>query len=318
MLHHVVDDVLQHLLGHVHLALEVAERHLGLDHPELGRVTAGVGVLRAERGAKGVDVAKAHGEVLCLELAGDGEVGLLAEEVLAVVDLAVLGERRVGRVDRGDAEHLAGTLGVGRGDDGRVDVDEAALLEEAVDGERRDAAHAEHRAEQVGAAAQVLLGAQELAGLALLLHGVVRLRRALDHDGLGLELERLRAVRRERELAGDDEGGANGEGRDLLVVGELLSVHDDLQVLEAAAVVQHDEAEVLHVANRADPAGHGDRLVPKLVHVRIELRDPGAVHLRDPPLVQGRAFGRGPGSSRPARPCRGPALGPWRACCPTT
>lgn len=112
VLHHVVDDVLEHLLGHVHLALEVAERHLGLDHPELRRVATGVGVLRAERGAERVDVAETHGEVLCLELAGDGEVGLLAEEVLAVVDLAVLGEGRVGRVDRGDAEHLSGALGI--------------------------------------------------------------------------------------------------------------------------------------------------------------------------------------------------------------
>ena len=187
-----------------------------------------------------------------------------------------------------------------------------------MDGEGGDAAHAEHRAEQVGAAAQVLLGAQELAGLALLLHGIVRLRRALDHDGLGLELERLRALRRERELAGDDEGGAHREGGNLLVVGELLSVHDDLQVLEAAAVVEHDEAEVLHVADRADPAGHGDRLAPKLVHVRIELRDPGTVHLRDPPLVQGRAFGRRPGSSPPGTALPRACLWPRRACCPTT
>lgn len=112
VLHHVVDDVLEHLLGHIHLALEIAERHLGLDHPELRRVATGVGVLRAERGAERVDVAEAHGEVLCLELAGDGEVGLLAEEVLAVVDLAVLGKGRVGRVDRGDAEHLSGALGI--------------------------------------------------------------------------------------------------------------------------------------------------------------------------------------------------------------
>jgi hypothetical protein len=110
VLHHVIDDVLEHLLRDVHLALEVAEGHLGLDHPELGRVTTRVGVLGAEGGAKGVDVTKAHGKVLGLELARYRKVSGLAKEVLAVVDLSVLGKRRVCRVDGGHAEHLARAL----------------------------------------------------------------------------------------------------------------------------------------------------------------------------------------------------------------
>ena len=57
---------------------------------------------------------------------------------------------------------------------GGVDVDKALLLEEAVDGGSRDRADAEHGAEQVGARAQVLLGAQELDGCALLLQRVIR------------------------------------------------------------------------------------------------------------------------------------------------
>ena len=48
--------------------------------------------------------------------------------------------------------------------------------------------------------------------------------------------------------------------RDLVVVGERLAVHDDLQVLEAAAVVQGDEAEVLHITDGLDPAGNGHGL----------------------------------------------------------
>ena len=107
----------------------------------------GVGVLGAEGGAKGVHVAKGHGKVLGIELAGHGEARMLAKEVLAPVDLAGLGEGRIFGVERGHAEHLAGTLAVTRGDDGGVDVDKALLLEEAVDGGSRDRADAEHGTE---------------------------------------------------------------------------------------------------------------------------------------------------------------------------
>jgi hypothetical protein len=48
--------------------LEITKRHLGLDHPELGQVPAGVAVLRAEGGAKSVDVCEAARKVLALQL----------------------------------------------------------------------------------------------------------------------------------------------------------------------------------------------------------------------------------------------------------
>ncbi len=370
--HDVADDVLQHVLGEVHVVGEVGEGDLGLDHPELGGMARGVGVLGTERGAEGVDVAEGHGEVLGVELAGHGQRGGGAEEVLAEVHVAVLVQRRVGRVDGGDVEHLAGALAVARGDDGGVHVDEAAVLEEAVDGggvvQRRvgrvdggDVEHlagalavargddggvhvdeaavleeavdggggygadaedgaeevgarthgalavargddggvhvdeaavleeavdggggygadAEDGAEEVGARTQVLLGAQELDGGALLLQRVVRGGGALDHDLRRRELEGLRRVRGELELAGADERGGDVLVGDLVVVLERLAVHDDLQVLEAAAVVQGDEAEVLHVADGLDPSGDGDGTATEGLGVGVELGDLGAIH----------------------------------------
>ena len=88
--HNVANDVLDHRLGGIHVVTQVGKSHLRLDHPELGGVALGVGVLGAEGGAKGVDVTEGHGEVLGVELAGNGQVGGLAEEVLAPVDAAVL------------------------------------------------------------------------------------------------------------------------------------------------------------------------------------------------------------------------------------
>lgn len=66
---------------------------------------------------------------------------------------------------------------------------------------------------------------------------------------------------------------------DLVVVVERLAVHDDLQVAEAAAVVECNEAKVLHVADGLDPAGNGDGLATERLGVRIELRDFGAIHV---------------------------------------
>ena len=65
----------------------------------------------------------------------------------------------------------------------------------------------------------------------------------------------------------------------LVVVVERLAVHDDLQVAEATAVIERNEAKVLHVADGLDPAGDGDGLAAERLGIGIELRDFGAVHV---------------------------------------
>ena len=78
-------------------------------------------VLRAERRAEGVAVREGHGVGLDVELARHGEARLLAEEVLRVVDGAVLvrrDRRRLRLLVRGQqrrhGELLAGALAVAR------------------------------------------------------------------------------------------------------------------------------------------------------------------------------------------------------------
>ena len=147
-----------------------------------------------------------------------------------------------------------------------------------MDGRGRDAAHAEHGAEEVRARAQVLLRAQELDGGTLLLQRVVRCGGAHDLDRLGGEFEGLGCLGGELERTRGGDGCRDVLMRDVVVVGERLAVHDDLQVAEAAAVVHGDEAEVLHVADGFDPTRDGDGLATKLLSVRIELDDFSAVH----------------------------------------
>ena len=67
-----LDEVFHQRFGEIHVSLQIAERDFRLDHPELGGVARGVGILRAEGGAEGVDVGEGAGEGFAFELAADG------------------------------------------------------------------------------------------------------------------------------------------------------------------------------------------------------------------------------------------------------
>ena len=97
----------------------------------------------------------AQAKISAFELAADGQVRRLAEEVLRVVDLALVVARQLAEVERRDAEHLAGPFAVAGRDDRRVDVEEALLLEEVVDRLADAVAHAGDGAERVGPRPQV-------------------------------------------------------------------------------------------------------------------------------------------------------------------
>ena len=135
-------------------------------------------------GPKGVDLGQRAGEGLRLELAADREVGRAREEILGVVDLAV-GPRRILQIERRDPEQFAGALAIAAGDDRRVHVNKAALLEKLVDGESESAADAKDAAEQIRARAKMGDLAQEFRRVPLLLQRVAVIRWADDLDGIG-------------------------------------------------------------------------------------------------------------------------------------
>ena len=129
---HIPDEVLDVVLREIAVVVDVSERDLGLDHPELGKVSSGVGVLRAERRAERVHPVDGEGVGLCAELAAHREESRLSEEVLRVVDGSVVGAWRGRRVECRDPEHLADSLSVTRCDQRRVQIEEVAVLEELV------------------------------------------------------------------------------------------------------------------------------------------------------------------------------------------
>ena len=131
--------------------VEVVECHLGFDHPELGKVAWGVAVFGTEGGAEGVYLAQCGSTEFAFELPTYGEGCLFAKEVLLVVDASVFFAGEIFEVEGGDLEHLAGPFAVGGGDEWGVEIEEAALVEEGVDGIGHIVADAADGSEGVGA-----------------------------------------------------------------------------------------------------------------------------------------------------------------------
>ena len=114
------EDVLQQRFGKRRVVGEIGECDLGLDHPELREVPAGVGILRPERRAERVDLGQRHAVGLDVQLTRNGEERLARRRSPARNPPAVGIARQVQEVERGDAKELASALGVGRRDDRRV------------------------------------------------------------------------------------------------------------------------------------------------------------------------------------------------------
>ena len=235
---HVVHDVDDEVLDEVHVVVQVVEGHLRLDHPELGEVATGLGLLRAEGGTEGVDQPVRHGQGLAVELAGLAEVGGLAVEV--------------GLEQRGGAFH-----GVGR-EQRRVELHETALLEEGVDGVHQAVAHAHHGPLPGLAQPQVAVVHEELhpvrlAGDGVLGPGVQQLQAA----GLDLLFAHALVVHHgtgERHGVLELQGLGHGPG----FRGHPVLGHHRLA--EAAAVPQAGEDDALGIAAEGDPALEGDGL----------------------------------------------------------
>ena len=140
-----------------------------------------------------------------------------------------------------------------------MSVDKAVLLKELVDGVSGHAADAESGVEGVGAGAQGGHGAQILhAHLLFLQRILVGGAVAQDLDGISIQLERLLCLRSQHDAAHDTQAAVQAGVDDLIVVCQLAGFQHDLQGLEAAAVRQGDEADVLGVADVLCPAAYGD------------------------------------------------------------
>ena len=256
-LHDVRDEVFHEL----HVAVEVHEGHLRLDHPELGQVAARLRLLGAEGGAEAVDLAERHRARLHVELAGLGEVGLAEVEV-------------------GDLEEGGGPLAGARREDRRVDEGEAAPVEEVADGLHDRVPDAQDDRLPLGAQPVVALLHEEGDPVLLVADGELagRLR---DHpEVLHVELEADGRPRVLLHEARHRERGLLGQ-----VVGLLEDLRADVALEDdalddAGAVPQLQEVELAGGAAGVEPAVQRDLFALVLGDVGdVDGREHGATAL---------------------------------------
>ena len=274
ILQHIADDVFEHVFGQLHVVLEVCEAELGLDHPELSCVTGGVGDLCAESRSEGVDIAEGKGIGLDIKLAADGQVDWLAEKVLGVVDFSVLCSGKLLHGKGRHLEHLSCALGVAAGDDGRMYIDKAALLEEFVYREGDQGADTEHSGKGVGADTQMGNGAQVFKAVALFLQRIIRRGSTLDFNLFNLHFKRLLCIWCQNDSSCRDDGRADVEFCDLRKIFQFIRVYQ-LQCLEAASVIERDKTDLFRVAVGTDPSADCNGLVSKRFFCRKEILDLG-------------------------------------------
>ena len=185
--------------------------------------------------------------------------------------MALLVAGRIVNIQRGHTEHFARALAVAGGDQRGVHIHKVLIGEEAVDALRGYRADAEHRREQIGARAQVRLGAQVFHRMALLLQGIIGRGHAHNRDAAGLELKGLLGFGGQLERALHLDGAAQGDLDHLAEIRHGFIQHD-LQVFKEGTVVELDEGKGLAVAYGAHPAADeklravGGRLAEKLAN----------------------------------------------------
>ena len=126
------ENIFQKRFGQIGVVIQIGKGHFRLDHPELGKMACGVRIFGTEGRAKSVNLRQCQAERFNIQLARNGEENFLAEKIFREINLAFVGTRQVHHVQCRDTEHLAGTFGIGRGNDWRVNPIKTFFMEEAM------------------------------------------------------------------------------------------------------------------------------------------------------------------------------------------
>ncbi len=243
----IADEKTDKLFRHVHVSIQVAECHFRLHHPEFRRMARSIGVLRPERGAKGINVAQGARERFPFQLAAYREVGRLAEEIPG----GVTGSS-VSHIQSRHAEHFSGPFAVTGGNNGSADPGKIPFLEKAVDGEGQPAAHAEHGSKQVGAGAQMGDGTQKLRRMPLFLQGIGIRNSPHQLQGSGAQFPSLPSLPGNQSAA-DAHGRPRSHFSNPFIAGDTLIRHD-LQGGDGGTVIHLQKGKSLGITARTHPS----------------------------------------------------------------
>mmetsp|Transcript_10224 Transcript_10224/g.15677 ORF Transcript_10224/g.15677 Transcript_10224/m.15677 type:complete len:351 (+) Transcript_10224:1200-2252(+) len=256
LLQHVRDAIPQEVLGQIHEALLVDKPDFRLDHPELGKMSGGVGVFRPERWAKGVHVRQTSSVGFHVQLPGHCEHRLGPEKVLRIVGIGLAQERA-------HRETLPGALAVVGREDRGVHVLKVAVLEKLVDRKRGLVADAHDARHNVGPHAQVRVQAQVLQR-----RGGLGQREPVGDGADQLDAGALHFNELPRGWALDHLPSrfdarpvARSKFPELLQVGAGVGLQDDLKPGRPRAIIDLHEGHGALVAGGPNPPSHDVFLV---------------------------------------------------------
>ena len=231
-------------------------------------MTRGVGILRAEGRAEGVDLGKRHAIGFDVELTGNGKECFAPKKIFRVIHFAfvraIVDARQIHHVECRYTEQFARTLGIAGGDDRRIHPQETAFMKEAMNRLRHRVPHARGGTHHIGARPQVRHLAQVLHGVHFRRDRVgIRIVHPANHlDGCGLHFERLALGGRRDDGAGCFHGAAGGElDHFRFVIAQGIRRHH-LHRMEAGTIGNADKRNArLGITPGLDPAFDGDRCI---------------------------------------------------------
>ena len=210
-------------------------------------MSRGVGILRAEGWAKGIDVRERAGEGLALELPAHGEVGLLAKEILL---------RLAGGIGR-YPKHLARALAITRGDDGSVDVGEFTFIEKTMHRIGQTTPHPEDRSVEIGPWAQVSNRTKELRRVTFFLKRKI-FRRFTEQRNLRRTHFPALPLPRALDQFPHHAHRSTGVHFGNLIRSRNPGIDDDLNPPETGTVIQFNKRKLLGIPPGPDPATEFD------------------------------------------------------------
>jgi hypothetical protein len=253
----ILDDCLEERLGQISVVVEIRERDLGLDHPEFGKVAAGIRILRPESRAERIDLGQCEAVTLDVELPGYRQKSFPSEKVCREIRLVLVVARNVRKIQRAHTEQLPGAFAIAGGDDGCVYPGKAVVVHVTVNGLSETMAQTRDGTDGIGARAQMGYFAQMLKGMAF---GRDRVGLRIVHpthnfNALRLHLDALAFALRFDQLTNSDDGATGGQVPDFLLVIRQGLVCNNLDGIEARTVVQVDEREPMFgVTTRSHPS----------------------------------------------------------------
>ena len=151
----ISDAVFHEFLCQIHILGYVAEGNFRLHHPEFAQVAGRVGILGTESRTESIDRTESGGAELTLKLTGNGKRSGLAEEILRIVDSAVLVLGKILKGQGSHLEHSACAFTVARSDEGSIEIEETFLLEKLMNRKSKSASYSQNGTESCRTGAQM-------------------------------------------------------------------------------------------------------------------------------------------------------------------